>query len=88
MDFRVTEAELKLQKSAETLKQADQELKATLAASKPRKIVPKTATRTQQQRAAVYKVRAQAKKAMKANRPAHTIFRGDSKTGFTIARRR
>lgn len=88
VDFRVTEAELKLQKSAETLKRADQQLKATVEASKPRKIVPKSATRTQQQRAAVFKVRSQTKKVMKAQRPAKTIFRGNSKTGFTLARRR
>lgn len=78
----MTEAELRLRKSRDALKQADQQLQATLAASKPRKIVPKSATQSLQQRAALFKVKREVMKRTKANKPMKAVLRGNSKTGF------
>lgn len=82
MDFRVTEAEVRLRKSKDALKLANQQLQAAVEATKPRKVVPKSATRTLQQRAAIYKVRKAATKQVKGQRPVKALFRGSSKAGF------
>eukprot|EP00892_Ulva_mutabilis_P004352 jgi/Ulvmu1/2289/UM013_0136.1 len=82
VDFRVTEAELRLRKSKDALKRANQQLQATLEATKPRKVVPKCATHTLQQRAAIFKVRKAATKQVKAGRPVTALLRGNAKSGF------